>query len=109
MIGRLQFHRLRRLHWVWHLVLAVGVLLGQAAVARHNLQHALQVDQDAVHAVCAQCLALHAMDHVGPATPAPTLPPTTLRETTRPVMVASPLRGATPAPYWSRGPPSHPA
>ncbi len=99
-------HQLRHMHRVWHLVLVVMVLWGQAAALHHRLSHTQpRTDGDAVHSTCLECLALHAVDHAGPAAEhAFALPPKTPR--------AAPAQAAATAPtlqrvwaYHSRAPP----
>jgi len=99
-------HPLRHMHRVWHLVMALVVLLGQTAALQHRLSHSQpRADGDAVHSTCLECLALHAVDHAGPvAEHTPALPPQAAH--------AAPNLAAAPSPtpqrvwaYRSRAPP----
>jgi hypothetical protein len=93
-------------HWVWHLVLALAVLLAQVTLARHSLQHLKKGEPDVTHAVCVECLALHAADHLGtaPALLALAAPsPATVALST---WTSTLVMAEAPRPYQSRAPPT---
>ncbi len=93
-------------HWVWHLVLALAVLLAQVNLARHNLQHLKKADPDATHAVCVQCLALHAADHLGTAPALPTLAAPSPATVALSTWTSTLAMAEDPRPYQSRAPPT---
>ncbi len=93
-------------HWVWHLVLALAVLLAQSALTRHSLQHAHLPDADLDHAECMECLALHAADPLGTAPDLPTLAPPAPAAAAWAPWFATQANSTAPRPYQSRAPPS---
>jgi hypothetical protein len=105
MSGQTGIKAMRGRHWVWHLVLAVAVLLAQSALVRHQLQHGHQGDADAAHAVCMECLALHAADPLGTAPDLPTLAPPAPAMAAWAPWFAAHAHNAAPRPYQSRAPP----
>lgn len=98
-------HHRRRTHWVWHLVLALLVVWGQVAAARHSLQHTQRTDADVLHTTCLDCLGLHALDQTGPAVRAAIALPQPAVDS---MLAATPRWGVSARPlaaYLSRAPP----
>jgi cytochrome c553 len=93
-------------HWVWHLVLALAVLLAQVTLARHSLQHLKKADPDAAHAVCVECLGLHAADHLGTAPAMPSLAAPSPATVALSTWTSTLVMAEAPRPYQSRAPPT---